>query len=74
MGKDLKIYKVRVISDLYIKHYDIRAESLSDASKQARVKFGKAFNQIGTNVKVSLDPSDLKNHLDEILNALATSK
>lgn len=69
MGKDLKIYKVRVISDLYIKHYDIRAESLSDASKQARIKFGKSFNQVGSNVKVSLDPSDLKNHINEILEA-----
>lgn len=69
MGKDLKIYKVRVISDLYIKHYDIRAESLSDASKQARIKFDKSFNQVGSNVKVSLDPSDLKNHINEILEA-----
>jgi len=69
MSKDLKVYKVRVTSDLYIKHYDIRAESLSDASKQARIKFGKAFNQIGSNIKVSLDPSDLKNHINEILEA-----
>ena len=69
MGKDLKIYKHIVKSDLYIKSYDIRAENLTIASKQAKIKFAKSFNQIGSNVKVSLDPSDLKNHINEILEA-----
>jgi len=69
MGKDLKIYKLIVKSDLYIKSYDIRAENLTEASKQAKIKFAKSFNQIGSNVKVSLDPSDLKNHINEILEA-----
>ena len=69
MGKDLKVYKLRVKSDLYIKSYDIRAESLTEASKQAKIKFAKSFNQIGSNVKVALDPSDLKNHINEILEA-----
>ena len=69
MGKDLKIYKLIVKSDLYIKSYDIRAENLTAASKQAKIKFAKSFNQIGSNVEVSLDPSDLKNHINEILKA-----
>ena len=71
MGKDLKVYKVKVKSDLYIRTYEVRAENLSEASKQARIKFGKSFSQVGSNVKVSLDPSDLKNHIDEILQKLA---
>lgn len=69
MGKDLKLYKVKVTSDLYIRSYEIRAENLFEASRQARIKFGKSFNQVGSNVKVSLDPSDLKNHINEILEA-----
>lgn len=73
MGKDLKLYKVKVTSDLYIRSYEVRAESLSEASRQAKIKFGKAFNQVGSNVKVSLDPSDLKNHIDEILEAFANT-
>ena len=71
MGKDLKVYKLKVKSDLYIRSYEVRAENLSEASKQARIKFGKSFNQVGSNVKVSLDPSDLKNHIEEILQTLA---
>lgn len=70
MGKDLKVYKVQVKSDLFVKTYEVRAENLSEASRQARIKFGKTFNQIGSNIKVSLDPSDLKNHIDEILQKL----
>lgn len=73
MGKDLKVYKVKVKSDLYIRTYEVRAENLSEASRQARIKFGKSFNQVGSNVKVSLDPSDLENHIDEILKALANA-
>ena len=70
MRKEFKLYKLKVTSDSFIKRYDIKASSLTEASKQARIRFGKDFNQVGSNVKVSLDPSDLENHFQEIIRAL----
>lgn len=67
---DLKIYKLIAKSDLYIAKYEIRAVDLKEASKKAKVKFAKSYKVFGNNVKVSLEPSDLSNHIDEILNAL----
>lgn len=66
---DMNTYNLTVTSKLYKKDYRVRAVSLSEASKQARVKFVKEFKDF-TDVKVSLQPSDLKNHIDEIFNAI----
>lgn len=69
----LNVYKLIVSSDLYKAHYVVRAKTLNDASKQAKIKFAKSYKVFGDNVKVSLDPSDLSNHIDEILNKLYNS-
>lgn len=70
---NLNVYKLIVTSDLYKTHYMIRAKNLQEASKQAKVKFAKSYKVFGDNVKISLDPSDLSNHIDEILNKLYNS-
>lgn len=70
---NLNVYKLIVTSDLYKTHYIIRAKNLQEASKQAKVKFAKSYKVFGDNVKISLDPSDLSNHIDEILNKLYNS-
>lgn len=67
---NLKIYKLIAKSDLYIAKYTIRAQSITDAAKQARVKFAKSYKVFGDKVKVQLDETDLKNHIDEILEKL----
>lgn len=64
---ELKIYKLIAQSDLYKTHYVIRAKSLQDASKQAKIKFAKSYKVFGDKVKIGLQPDDLKNHIDEIL-------
>lgn len=64
------IYNLVAKSDLYKAQYNIRASSLLEASKLAKIKFAKSYHVFGNNVKISLDPSDLKNHIDEILDAL----
>lgn len=65
-----RIYNLIATSDLYKTQYNIRASSLSEASKLAKIKFAKSYHVFGNNVKISLDPGDLKNHIDEILDAL----
>lgn len=67
MNNSSKIYKLIVKSDLYIKHYDICANTIQEATKIARYKFAKQFKVIGNGVRVSLDESDLGNHIQEIL-------
>ena len=64
------IYNLVAKSDLYKAQYNIRASSLLEASKLAKIKFAKSYRVFGNNVKISLDPGDLKNHIDEILDAL----
>ena len=70
---NFNIYKLVVTSDLYKTNYVIRAKNLSEASKLARVKFAKSYKVFGGSVKISLDPTDLKNHIDEILSKLYNS-
>lgn len=70
---NFNIYKLVVTSDLYKTNYVIRAKNLSEASKLARVKFAKSYKVFGDSVKISLDPTDLKNHIDEILSKLYNS-
>lgn len=70
---DLKIYKLTAKSDLYKTNYTIRAKNLSEASKLAKVKFAKSYKVFGDSVKIGLDPTDLKNHIDEILSKLYNS-
>ena len=67
---DLKDYKLIAKSDLYQSTYQIRAVDLADASKKSKVKFAKAYGVFGDNVKISLDPEDLRNHIHEILSKL----
>lgn len=61
-----KIYKLKVSSKNFIKNYEVYAKDLEDASKQAKVKFAKDFNEIGSNVKISLQQQDINNHIEEI--------
>ena len=70
---NFNVYKLIATSDLYKTNYAIRAKNLSEASKLARVKFAKSYKVFGDNVKISLDPTDLKNHIDEILDKLYNS-
>lgn len=70
---NFNVYKLVVTSDLYETNYVIRAKNLSEASKLARVKFAKSYKVFGDSVKISLDPTDLKNHIDEILSKLYNS-
>lgn len=68
-----KIYKLIAKSDLYKTHYTIRAIDLKDASHKAKVKFAQSYHVFGDNVKIGLDPSDLPNHIDEIMEKLYNS-
>lgn len=68
----MKEYKLVVTSNDFIKHYVIKAQNLSSASKKARIQFAKDFNKIGKEVTVKLEPLDLSNHIDEIINTLYT--
>lgn len=70
---NFNVYKLIATSDLYKTNYVIRAKNLSEASKLARVKFAKSYKVFGNSVKISLDPTDLKNHIDEILDKLYNS-
>lgn len=70
---NFNVYKLIATSDLYKTNYVIRAKNLSEASKSARVKFAKSYKVFGDSVKISLDPTDLKNHIDEILDKLYNS-
>lgn len=70
---NFNVYKLIATSDLYKTNYVIRAKNLSEASKLARVKFAKSYKVFGDSVKISLDPTDLKNHIDEILDKLYNS-
>ena len=67
---ELKVYKLKVTSDLYIQKYDIRATDLKDASKKAKVKFAKSYHQFGDKVKVSLRTEDVANHIEEIMHTI----
>lgn len=65
---ELNVYKVLVRSPLYQSKFDIRAKDLQDASRQAKIRFGKKYKVMGSQVKVSLQECDLVNHIEEILN------
>ena len=70
---NLNTYKLTAKSDLYKTTYNIRAVNLQDALTKAKVKFAKSYKVFGDNVKISLDPKDLPNHIDEILEKLYNS-
>lgn len=67
---NLNTYKLTATSDLHKTTYTIRASSLKDANMKAKVKFAKTYKVFGDNVKIGLDPEDLPNHIDEILEKL----
>ena len=67
---ELKMYKLKATSDLYIQNYDMRATDLKDASKKAKVKFAKSYHQFGDKVKISLRPEDVSNHIEEIMKSI----
>ena len=67
---ELKIYKLKIKSKLYMLNLNIRATSLKEAGKLAREKFARKYQVFGDEVKISLDPEDLPNHIDEILEVL----
>ena len=67
-----KIYDLIVTSNLYKSNIKVTATDLSSASNLAKIKFNKMFKQ-GNNIKVQLNPNDLRNHIDEILTSLVES-
>lgn len=67
-----KIYDLIVTSNLYKSNIKVTAPDLSSASNLAKIKFNKMFKQ-GNNIKVQLNPNDLRNHIDEILTSLVES-
>ena len=64
-----RVYHIIVSNDLYIKKVTVTAPDLKTASKLAKEKFCRAFKSFD-NIKVKLEPSDLKNHIDEIMDIL----
>lgn len=60
-------YMLIAQNENFIKRYAVKATSLVEASKKARILFGKDFNSIGRQVIIKLNPTDLSNHIDEIL-------
>lgn len=71
---ELQVYKLIAQSKLYQKTFDIRATSLEDASQKAKLKFSNAYKVYGDDIKISLHSSDLRNHIDEILEKLHLAK
>lgn len=67
-----KIYDLIVTSNLYKSNIKVTAPDLSSAPNLAKIKFNKMFKQ-GNNIKVQLNPNDLRNHIDEILTSLVES-
>ena len=67
---NLNTYTLIIKSKLYKATYNIRAINIKEASKLAKIKFSKSYKVFGDEVKVSLSPDDLKNHIDEIMQAL----
>ena len=67
-----KIYDLIVTSNLYKSNIKVTAPDLSSASNLAKIKFNRMFKQ-ENNVKVKLNPNDLRNHIDEILTSLVES-
>lgn len=67
----MKYYKLIARSDLYIKHYNIRANNIKDACKKAKEKFAREFKVF--NAKIQLDHNDLENHIDELFETLYDS-
>ena len=67
-----KIYDLIVTSNLYKSNIKVTAPDLSSASNLAKIKFNRMFKQ-ENNVKVQLNPNDLRNHIDEILTSLVES-
>ena len=67
---ELQTYKLIAKSDLYIARYTLRAKNLQEAGKMARIKFARSYKVFGDKVKISLESSDLKNHIKEIMTKL----
>lgn len=60
-------YMLIAQNENFVKRYVVKANSLVEASKKAKVLFGKDFNVIGKQVIIKLNPKDLANHIDEIM-------
>lgn len=67
---EMKTYILTATSNLYKTTYILKAKDLSDASRKAKIKFAKDFKVFGNNVKIGLDISDVKNHIEEIMDKL----
>ena len=67
---ELKTYRLKAKSKLYELNLIIRASNLKEANKLAREKFSRKYQVFGDDIRIGLDPNDLKNHIDEILEAL----
>lgn len=70
----LQSYKLTAKSNLFIQNYDIQAKNLQEALKQVKIKFARKYNELGSNVKVSLQHCDVPNHIDEIINIIGGNK
>lgn len=62
------LYKLIVKDNNFIQKYTIKAKNLNEAVTKSKLKFKQEYNSISSNVTVSLNPENLKEHIIEILN------
>lgn len=65
----MKTYKLIVYSENFKENYEILASNLQVAKMLVQSEFKKRFPNEST-YKVALEPTDLKNHLNEFLNII----
>lgn len=65
----MKTYKLIVYSENFKKNYEIKSTKLTIAKEIAKTDFIKKFPNEDY-YKIALEPSDLKNHLEEFLNII----
>ena len=68
----MNAYKLNVSSNNFKTSYIITANNIKEASLKAKTKFAKEFREF--NVTVGLDPTDLSNHINEILEKFVEGK
>lgn len=64
----MKTYRLDVSSDNFKTQYIIKAKSLKEASLKAKSKFVNEYHEF--NIKVGVSPTDLHNHIHEILDII----
>lgn len=65
----MKFYKLIVYSENFKRNYEVFASTLQIAKMLVYSDFKKMFPN-ETSYKVAIEPTDLKNHLNEFLNII----